>query len=1186
MSSSSDSSDLDEDSRALLNRWSKKGKKRGGVKQKKLSLSLGKKKRRVIDPPISSQVPSSNIPSFSQGFSPSAANNLSSSQGPSAANNILSISSEVSSTAILSSSPVPTANILPSSSAAEVITNEDSLAKNIVEVSSSHSISLSSGSDSDNSSIVQHKSDDTDYESPVDLPNIAPLSSSDDESIVQDVTDDSDYDSPDDGATTNDNGGGGGDPVKSFSTYDEFETALRQMEVDTFTRHTMHTEKAGFQTNTGLTDYINTLKSSKKDVMLRWKCENKNEKTNIKFSGVPFVILNSRSYKCHQGKDKNKSCNDKKKQKKLNKLTPASVSEHAFPKQRYRKQPTKKQNCPVQFSVKKVLYFPSHQISIDSTTYAQKKMAAKLKQDLANLISSNDPLISQDQEVSPGAVQANLAFVTKFPKQSDHFGYHHLGEAAGIVERLDPRVQDYIKSLAKSGATSHNEILRRTSDFVAENTELDSNNDFLRRRFKPKHKVITNIIASVRNDSMHSKIDQENVMKLKNKWEGNANISFDPKGSNPQFENLVDQLDRLADGEELDELDEEWEDVLLSSKDQNNCDGKLCFVYQSENMQRLYQKYGAHLVLLDATHKTMKYALPLYFLVVQSNVNFQVVGIIVLEEESADLLIKALSKVKEWSPDIKPKYGMTDFDDAETLALEAVFPGILLFLCDFHREQAWRRWGMKNENGVSHIYDFFIARLRRVAKALTPTECDQAIEDLRSWENFNLIEKYFNSTWLPELQRWSRAYRPDDLFKCNTNNGTERINEVLKHNYLKKYKQSTLSQLMTILIEQFIPERYEQYVELNIAYTSGSKAYDSNIPSYMVNRPGPLVDDMLTKRARVTDFMKSSVYPVLVYLDQKAYWVESINPQSNERHTYLVHFGTDENICSCQCGSFRHNRVLCKHFFAIFESGKGKFEELSSIYLHHPYTNIDNFVLGGAPLPLVNPIQDISEVTPSEEEPIPFTFSSLPPRRKSGLTTNRRKLLSDLKVLSEKIYLTNSEEGIQLIQEQVSKAMDAANEVLSRQLGENSSDSTLITHDNHLPSYPAVPPRRYEAVPISNVTNVTNVTNHQYTDLPVNKGKQKHPYGNRFGEKKEMMMKNYKINVPIPKPPPKESNVIVDGTVDMENTSNIGNFENKDDKNEDIYPDPCIDFNREVQKALTVPVPEHISEDEPEEFDF
>ena len=51
---------------------------------------------------------------------------------------------------------------------------------------------------------------------------------------------------------------------------------------------------------------------------------------------------------------------------------------------------------------------------------------------------------------------------------------------------------------------------------------------------------------------------------------------------------------------------------------------KMIFVYRSHSMERLYQRYGKHLELLEATYETTKYALPLYFLVVQAKVNYQV----------------------------------------------------------------------------------------------------------------------------------------------------------------------------------------------------------------------------------------------------------------------------------------------------------------------------------------------------------------------------------------------------------------------------------------------------------------------------------------------------------------------------------------------------------------------------------
>ena len=166
----------------------------------------------------------------------------------------------------------------------------------------------------------------------------------------------------------------------------------------------------------------------------------------------------------------------------------------------------------------------------------------------------------------------------------------------------------------------------------------------LRRRFFPNNKTITNIVAGVKLENRYSKFDQENLMELKSKWECDAKIKFFPKGSQPKLEDIVNQLHSEIDSFEWDAADE----IPLGSSSISD-ENKLVFVYQSSNMQRLYRKYGNHLVLLDATHKICKYALPLFFLVVQTNVNFQLAAIIVLEDESSSLIIKALEIIKKWN---------------------------------------------------------------------------------------------------------------------------------------------------------------------------------------------------------------------------------------------------------------------------------------------------------------------------------------------------------------------------------------------------------------------------------------------------------------------------------------------------------------------------------------------------------
>ena len=95
-----------------------------------------------------------------------------------------------------------------------------------------------------------------------------------------------------------------------------------------------------------------------------------------------------------------------------------------------------------------------------------------------------------------------------------------------------------------------------------------------------------------------------------------------------------------------DEFDVKFDEIKTSSIQSSIDDGKILFVYQSVEMKEILYKYGNELVLLDATYKTTKYTLPLFFLVVKTNVNFQVCAVIVLQEQSTEMITRELNTIK------------------------------------------------------------------------------------------------------------------------------------------------------------------------------------------------------------------------------------------------------------------------------------------------------------------------------------------------------------------------------------------------------------------------------------------------------------------------------------------------------------------------------------------------------------
>jgi len=101
----------------------------------------------------------------------------------------------------------------------------------------------------------------------------------------------------------------------------------------------------------------------------------------------------------------------------------------------------------------------------------------------------------------------------------------------------------------------------------------------------------------------------------------------------------------------------------------------LMFVYQSTEMRRLYRRYGHLLIVLDAIYRAERYPLPVFFLFVRTNVNYQVVAVIVLQQETRTSLFNALQTISRWNPDVTPRFALVDFSEEEVSALGEAFPG-------------------------------------------------------------------------------------------------------------------------------------------------------------------------------------------------------------------------------------------------------------------------------------------------------------------------------------------------------------------------------------------------------------------------------------------------------------------------------------------------------------------------------
>ncbi|KAE9543481.1 hypothetical protein AGLY_002281 [Aphis glycines] len=182
----------------------------------------------------------------------------------------------------------------------------------------------------------------------------------------------------------------------------------------------------------------------------------------------------------------------------------------------------------------------------------------------------------------------------------------------------------------------------------------------------------------------------------------------------------------------------------------------LIFCHQTEWQRHLITRYS-NTCLLDAAYKTTKYALPLFFLVVKTNVNYCVAATFIVQCKDSDSITEALYMIKSWNDNIAK-----------------VFNNCPTYICDFHREQAWLRW--TNKQGNLHVKD-----------------------DREKWTN--------------------RFFKDEYDIKISTNNGVETQNKVIKSFYLKLTSDKSLNSTIETIIDQFLPESLKKYHLKNLKLT-------------------------------------------------------------------------------------------------------------------------------------------------------------------------------------------------------------------------------------------------------------------------------------------------------------------------------------------------------------------------------
>ncbi|CAH3181744.1 unnamed protein product [Porites lobata] len=314
---------------------------------------------------------------------------------------------------------------------------------------------------------------------------------------------------------------------------------------------------------------------------------------NIPFDGVPFSIIGTKVFDCQHGPDRKKSFK-------------ARHSEEKVCWRRFLPQDTMKFGCHASIRLSEVIKYCNYK---DDTERLRRDMSKKLKTDIT---SGQKP-------------QVERRIYIQLPKEDEHKD-RIPGEIGGILQPIDKRLVDKIGELVGEGVKTVDETKRHLRQFVK--TELfpgQSPPASTNRRYYPTDVDIRNHMYQASVKKIMSKSDQENFEKKIENWcQENPQDSF-------YFRPCALSASSTAS-----------ESMNNEETDQNCVRDDLLFAHQTAWKKQLMICYGNEITMLDATYKTMRYELPLLFLVVKTNVNYIVVGSFIIQRETTASIQEAL----------------------------------------------------------------------------------------------------------------------------------------------------------------------------------------------------------------------------------------------------------------------------------------------------------------------------------------------------------------------------------------------------------------------------------------------------------------------------------------------------------------------------------------------------------------
>ncbi|XP_022084238.1 uncharacterized protein LOC110975771 [Acanthaster planci] len=622
---------------------------------------------------------------------------------------------------------------------------------------------------------------------------------------------------------------------------------------------------------------------------IRW--EAKGGTLPIEFCGSPFKIESSMYLHCLHGPKRDLRTKEPK---------PPKSGRRGRP----RKTTNKKLECPASIQVREISMYTNECYFVDKKEF---KNVSKLRWEKQRILKK----IREDEGNGKEVTTVRRLYI-KLPYVRVHSSLHPVGENSSVNQTMDYRVSQKLKQLIANNVTNINEIKKclkhYVDDVLFKHNPLEKKPKPNNRKFYPSPADLQRQIAAA-------------------------------------LSNTVENADVLA--EKIKEWQAKGTGRFMYRPHKADSEQSFLFVHQEKWQQRLMERYGSDLVMLDATSKSntvLTMATPLYSLCIHTNVNFIVVAVFVVEKETVANIREALGIIRTWNPWWSPSSFMVDKCSTEITAVKEVLPNVRIYISDYHRRQALARWIGRKESGLDAEQQKMVTvQMDKIASEQNQTLYSSAKKELLSSKMVTENEEfqdYLQSEWFSCPEMWAHAYRDyaiDNLI--NVNNGEVAMERFLHFTSIPKSREKGVGGIVTLIVESYLPDSFNKYRKKNNVWKySRFPAQAQNVPPDLRDRPAHFVRECLLSQSEAARYSNIDVQ-----------LIDATHGVFNVRSKKGFHIASFLGP-SCTCSHWRKYRFPCKHFFAIFQHFyEWGFNRLPDLYINSVFLTRDTGVFQDPP---------------------------------------------------------------------------------------------------------------------------------------------------------------------------------------------------------------------------------------------